>query len=189
MVVEGNPQKTVKQSIEYINKEAIKGPRDETGVIAETTRHRNRKPRERIGDAVSSSRTSVEAIRDKVRHLELNERAMMISVLQEYFDLFGDEAGRLTSRCTRQGYHEIRTGDALTIKKNAYRVRYALRDEMKRQLDDMLAKGVITSCAVSHPSYFSTQKVDRWHTQILVLYRFQSIKFSDTNPSISSSGY
>jgi hypothetical protein len=85
MVVEDNPQKTVKQSIEYINKEVIKGPRDETGVIAETS-HRNRKPRERISDAVSSSRTSVEAIkeaiRDKVRHLELKERAMMISVLQ-----------------------------------------------------------------------------------------------------------
>jgi hypothetical protein len=136
MVVEGNPQNKVMGSIKYINKEVVKGHRDEKRVIAKTTAHRDRKPRERIGDAVSSSRTSVEAIkeaiRDKVNHLELKERAMMVSVLEEYVDLFGDETGRL--RCTRQGYHEIRTDDALPIKKNAYRVSYALREQMRRQM-------------------------------------------------------
>jgi hypothetical protein len=70
---------------------------------------------------------------------------MIISVLNNYVDLFMDKAERL--RCTTKGYHEIRTGDALPIKKNAYRVPYALRDEMKEQLEDMLERGVITSCA------------------------------------------
>jgi hypothetical protein len=67
-------------------------------------------------------------------------------VIDDYLDLFCNEAkGRLP--CTTMGCHEIRTGDALPIKKNPYRVLYALKDEMKRQLDEMLAKGVITPCA------------------------------------------
>jgi hypothetical protein len=45
-----------------------------------------------------------------------------------------------------QGLHEIRTEDAVPIKMNPYRVPYALRDEMKNQLDDMLRRGVITLC-------------------------------------------
>jgi hypothetical protein len=48
---------------------------------------------------------------------------------------------------TTKGCHDIRTGDALPIEKNPYRVPYALRDEMRRQLDEMLAKGVINPCA------------------------------------------
>ena len=37
--------------------------------------------------------------------------------------------------------------DALPIKRNPYRVPYALREEMKKQLDEMMRKGVITPCA------------------------------------------
>jgi hypothetical protein len=70
----------------------------------------------------------------------------MLPVIEEYLDLFcDDKAGVLPS--TTRGCHEIRTGDALPIKKNPYRVPYALRDEMRCQLDEMLAKGVITPCA------------------------------------------
>jgi hypothetical protein len=38
-------------------------------------------------------------------------------------------------------------GTPCRLGKNPYQVPYALREEMKRQLDDMLAKGVITPCA------------------------------------------
>jgi len=37
--------------------------------------------------------------------------------------------------------------DALPIKRNPYRVPYALREEMKNQFDEMMRKGVITPCA------------------------------------------
>jgi hypothetical protein len=55
----------------------------------------------------------------------------------------------------KQGRYRVRrkvvtkfgNGDALPIKKNPYRVHYALREEMKRQLDEMMVKGVITPCA------------------------------------------
>jgi hypothetical protein len=46
--------------------------------------------------------------------------------------------------CTTKGSHEIGTGDALPIKKNPYRVPYAIWGEMKKQLDEIMKKGVIT---------------------------------------------
>jgi hypothetical protein len=70
----------------------------------------------------------------------------LLPVIEEYLDLFcNEETGVLPS--TTKGRHEIRTGDALPIKKNPYRVPYALRGEMKRQLDEMMDKGVITPFA------------------------------------------
>lgn len=40
--------------------------------------------------------------------------------------------------------YDIRTGDAMRIKKNPYCVPYAPQEEMKNQLDGSLHKGVIT---------------------------------------------
>jgi hypothetical protein len=82
----------------------------------------------------------------KLEHLSSGEKQILMPIIEEYFDLFcNEDTGVLPS--TTRGCHEIRTGDALPIKKNPYRVPYALREEMKRQLDEMLAKGVITPCA------------------------------------------
>jgi hypothetical protein len=54
-------------------------------------------------------------------------------VMMKYYDLFlYDRSGTLP--CTGKGFHEIRTGDALPIKKNPYMVPFALRAEMKRQM-------------------------------------------------------
>jgi hypothetical protein len=107
-----------------------------------------------------------EAFRGKVSHLEPKEREMM---LENYIDLFKDETGRL--RCTNKSYHEIRTGDAVPIKKNVYKVPYALRDEMKQQLDNMVAKGVITPCASPWAArHFGTQKVRGRHPQVQILH-------------------
>jgi hypothetical protein len=50
--------------------------------------------------------------------------------------------------CTGKGFHEIKTGEALPIKKNMNKVPFAFRDEMKRELDKMILRGVITpSCS------------------------------------------
>jgi hypothetical protein len=87
-----------------------------------------------------------EQLEMKLEHLSQGEKKILLPVIEEYLDLFcNEETGVLPS--TAKGCHEIRTGDALPIKKNPYRVPYALREEMKRQLDEMLAKGVITPCA------------------------------------------
>ena len=79
-------------------------------------------------------------------HLAPEERQILIPVINEYLDLFcNDKEGVLP--CTTKAFHGISTGDALPVKKNPYWVPYALREEMKNQLDEMLRKGVITSCA------------------------------------------
>jgi len=85
-------------------------------------------------------------LEQRLAHLFAENRQILMPVLNEYLDLFcNDIEGVLP--CTTKGSHEIRTGDALPIKKNPYRVPYALRDEMKKQLDEMMKKGVITPCA------------------------------------------
>jgi hypothetical protein len=82
----------------------------------------------------------------KLNRLTKQEKQALFPVIKEYLDLFCNEkTGVLPS--TTKGCHEIRTGDALPFKKNPYRVSYALKDEMRCQLDEMLAKGVITPCA------------------------------------------
>jgi len=54
--------------------------------------------------------------------------------MNEYLDLSNnDKEGVLP--CTITGFHEIRTGMALHVKKNPYRVPNALREEMKNQLE------------------------------------------------------
>jgi hypothetical protein len=67
-------------------------------------------------------------------------------VVNEYLDLFcNDKEG--VQPCTTKWFHEIRIGDALPVKTNPYRVPYALLEEMKNQLNEMMRKGVITPCA------------------------------------------
>jgi len=52
--------------------------------------------------------------------------------MKEYYDLFlYDRSGLLP--CTTKRFHETKTGDALPIKKNPYKVPFALKDEMKKQ--------------------------------------------------------
>jgi hypothetical protein len=85
-------------------------------------------------------------LEQRLAHLVAEEQQVLMTVLNEYLDLFcNDIEGVLP--CTTKGSHKIRTRDALSIKKNPYRVPYALREEMKNQLDEMMRKGVITPCA------------------------------------------
>ena len=56
-------------------------------------------------------------------------------VMKEYYDLFlYDPSGSLP--CTTKGFHEIRTGYTLPIKKNPYRVPFALKDKETTRRDD-----------------------------------------------------
>jgi hypothetical protein len=77
----------------------------------------------------------------RLAHLVTVERQILMPIMNEYLDLFcNDKEG--VPPCTTKGFHEIMIGDALP-----YRVPYALREEMKNQLDEMLRKEVITPCA------------------------------------------
>ena len=53
----------------------------------------------------------------KLTHLMKAERDILGPVVKEFYDLFlYDRSGMLP--CTTKGLHEIKTGDALPIKKN-----------------------------------------------------------------------
>jgi hypothetical protein len=83
----------------------------------------------------------------KLEHLVKTEREVLGPVILKYCDPFlYDHSGMLP--CTNKGFHEIKTGDALPIKMNPYKVHFALGAEMKKQLDEMIQQGVITpSCS------------------------------------------
>jgi hypothetical protein len=99
-----------------------------------------------IGGNSSAELAEAQAeLQRRLAHLVTEERQILMLVMNEYLDLFcNNKEGVLP--CTTKGFHEIRTGDALPVKKSPYRVPYALREEMKNQLDEMMRKGVITPC-------------------------------------------
>ena len=58
-----------------------------------------------------------EVIKGKLEHLVKAETEVLVPVMKEYYDLFlYDRFGLLP--CITKGFHEIKTGDALPVKKN-----------------------------------------------------------------------
>ena len=103
-----------------------------------------------VNSIVGNNSTELAEVRAELEwrlaHLFVEERQILLPVLNEYLDLFcNDIEGVLP--CTKKGFHGVRTGDTLPIKKNPYRVPYALQEEVKNQLGEMMRKGVITLCA------------------------------------------
>lgn len=88
-------------------------------------------------------------LEDKLTHLTQKEKNIIRPALMEYQDLFKKtEEGKIPR--TDFGYHEIDTGSAAPIKRNPYRIPYALRDELKNQIDEMVRKGVLTKAATEY---------------------------------------
>jgi hypothetical protein len=81
-------------------------------------------------------------LKGKQDHLSEEERASIEPVILRYVHLFHDEDSN-DFKGTDVIEHRILTGDARPIKRPQYRVPYALRGEMKKQIDTMLKKGVI----------------------------------------------
>jgi hypothetical protein len=110
-----------------------------------------------------------EKLGQKFDHLSKREKQVLLPVIEEYLDLFCNESTGVLPTTTKR-CHEIRTGDPLPIRKNPYRVPYALREEMKRQLDEMQAKGIITHC------------VSPWAATVILVPK----KSPDGSPNIGS---
>jgi hypothetical protein len=73
-------------------------------------------------------------------HLTAEERQLIEPVLIDYAHVFHDEDNKF--KCTDVIEHEI-FSDTKPIKRPPYRTPYALRDEMKEQVQKMLDQGVI----------------------------------------------
>jgi hypothetical protein len=65
----------------------------------------------------------------------------------QYQDLLKKTEGG-TIPYTGYGYHEIKTGDEVPVKKQPYRVLYTLKDEMKRQIEEMKERAVLTEAVI-----------------------------------------
>jgi hypothetical protein len=73
----------------------------------------------RTGDEASIPPDLRKVITNKLTYLVKVERDVLGPVMTDYYDLFWyDRSGMLP--CTVKGFHEIKTGDALPIKKNPY---------------------------------------------------------------------
>jgi hypothetical protein len=81
-------------------------------------------------------------VQEAVSHLSGEEKQVMEAVLLKYGHVFHDES-KGTFPGTDVIEHRIITGDAKPIRKAPYRVPFALRGEMERQVKDMLDKGII----------------------------------------------
>jgi hypothetical protein len=81
-------------------------------------------------------------VKGKLSHLSPQERKVLEPVLLKYRHVFHEE-GSNDFKGTDLVEHEIITGDAEPIRRPPYRVPFSLRQEMDRQVQDMLKKGVI----------------------------------------------
>ena len=81
-------------------------------------------------------------LRNKLDHLSREEKQILEPVLLKYAHVFHDEETN-DFKGTNIIEHEILVGDARPIRRPQYRTPFALRDEMKAQVENMLRKGVV----------------------------------------------
>jgi hypothetical protein len=110
-----------------------------------------------------------EYLNDKLGHLTPEERKVIEPVLIQYRKTFYVE-GSNEFKGTDLIQHRIDTGDAKPIRRPPYRVPYALREEMNRQVEDMPVKGVIE--ASTSPWQFSAILVPKRSLESKPKYRF-----------------
>jgi len=82
-------------------------------------------------------------IDEKLPHLSHAERKIIEPVLIKYAGIFHDDEDN-NFKSTNVLVHKIEAGDATPIKKAPYKTPFALRQEMNRQVQKMLDKGVIS---------------------------------------------
>jgi len=78
----------------------------------------------------------------KLDHLTNEDRQHIEPILKKYAHLFHDEEEN-DFKCTNMMEHQIQVGDKKPIRKQPYRVPYALWQEMQDQVQKMLNKSVI----------------------------------------------
>jgi hypothetical protein len=81
-------------------------------------------------------------LQGKLDHLNAEDRQHIQPVLQKFSHLFHDEESN-SFKATNVIEHQIPIGDAQPIRRPQYRIPYAFREEIQRQVQYMLDKGVI----------------------------------------------
>jgi hypothetical protein len=83
-------------------------------------------------------------LRGKLDHLPPAEKRLIEPVLRKYAHVFHDEESTCNDfKATDVVEHQIILENTRPIRRPPYRTPFALRDEMKAQVENMLAKGII----------------------------------------------
>jgi hypothetical protein len=85
-------------------------------------------------------------LEDKLQHLSPKDREILKPVLLSSQDLFKKTEDGIIP-CTSYGHHGIKTSNAAPVKRQQYRVPYALRDEMRRQIEEVKKRDVSSEWA------------------------------------------
>jgi hypothetical protein len=85
-------------------------------------------------------------LEDKLQHLSPKGREILKPVLLSYQDLFKKTEDGIIP-CTSYGFYEIKTSNSASVKKQKYRVPFALRDEMRRQIEEMKERRVMSEAS------------------------------------------
>ncbi|XP_056641536.1 uncharacterized protein LOC130448273 [Diorhabda sublineata] len=110
----------------------------------------------------------------RTNHMNKEEKQKIISLCKEYSDLFLKPGDKLTF--TSNVKHIIRTKDEVPVHTKSYRYPYVHREEIRRQIQEMLDKNIIRpSCSPwSSPIWIVKKKMDASNTQkwrLVVDYR------------------
>jgi hypothetical protein len=103
----------------------------------------NRYPRQFDPEVREQNASEPRLLEAKLSHLNAEESRVVRPALLDYQDLSRKTEDGTIPR-TDFGNHEIDTGDAAPVKMNPHRIPYALRDELKNQIDEMVRRGVLT---------------------------------------------
>ncbi|GBN55760.1 Retrovirus-related Pol polyprotein from transposon 17.6 [Araneus ventricosus] len=109
------------------------------------------------------------------------ERAKLLSLLNKYKSVFAQSLKDLGSCDIVQ--HEINLTDNLPVRQKPYRVPYALKDEMKKQINTLLDAGIIqpSSSAYSAPVML-VKKADGSHRLVADLRKLNEKTIPDNFP-------
>ena len=106
------------------------------------------------------------------------QRSDVEALLEEYQDIFTD-----VPKTTHLGTHQINLTTAEPIKGKAYPLPHAMRESLDREIDSMLAMGVIEASAAAYASPVVMVKKPDGSTRVCVDYRkLNSITIFDPEP-------
>lgn len=110
----------------------------------------------------------------RTNHMNTEERREISKLCKEYSDIFYKPGDRLTF--TSKVKHNIRTEDEIPVHSKSYRYPYVHTNEIKKQINEMLDKGIIrpSSSPWSSPIWIVPKKMDasgkqKW--RVVVDYR------------------
>ena len=102
----------------------------------------------------------------------------MNDLLKEFEDIFTD-----VPKVTKLGEHKIELTSLAPIRSKAYPLPYALREAVDKELDSMLASGIIQPSTAPHSSPIVVVKKPNGSSRIFIDYRkLNNVTIFDAEP-------